>query len=642
MGPASVGFGQSSMKREPAVPFESPDVPLGDLLAQVAAGKIQLPDFQREWKWDSDRIASLIASVAQGHPVGVVMTLEVGAGDGMHFAPKPLAGVDAASLSKPEQLLLDGQQRTTSLFQALYSGKVVATKDARDKKISRWYYLDMKTAMITGADLEDAVVAIPEDRKLRDNFGRDVIADYSTTQAECAAEMFPVGILFDQDAVNQWMVAYLQLHEADMAERLGRWTAFQKQVLKEITDYTVPVIRLTKGTPKEAVCTVFEKVNTGGVPLNVFELLTATYASDGFRLKEDWQARKARLDTRGVLRSFENTDFLQVISLLATRSRRLAHLDAGKALAEAPGVSCKRRDILRLSLDDYKAWAEPVTEALDWCYEFLSQEHLFRAQDLPYRTQLVPLAALRVVLGNNAEAHGKRAMLRRWYWSGVLGEMYGGTTETRFARDVEQVVPWLDGGEEPGTVADANFRAARLLTLKTRNSAAYKGVYALLMEAECLDWIKHQPMNMSSFFGYKIDIHHIFPKHWCVTHGIDHNRQESIVNKTAISFDTNRIIGGRSPAEYVSVLEKRAGVEGDDLDKVLSTHFIDPAALRAADFDCFFTQRRAALIALISDAMGKPVVEDVPESADADDAAQYEPEPDDPSEDDLLPLDGAA
>jgi hypothetical protein len=617
------------------VPFESPDVPLGDLLKQVATGKVQLPDFQREWKWDTDRIASLIASVAQGHPVGVVMTLEVG-GEGVHFAPKPLAGVTATAVVEPEQLLLDGQQRTTSLFQSLYSGKPVATKDAREKKISRWYYIDMNVAMAPDGDVQDAVIAVPEDRKIRDNFGRDVVADYSTTQGECAAEMFPVGILFDQAATDQWMVTYLQLQEADMAQRLDRWSAFKVKVLNEITDYKVPVIRLTKGTSKEAVCTVFEKVNTGGVPLNVFELLTATFASDDFRLKDDWQARRARLDTRAVLRSFESTDFLQVISLLATRARREAHLSAGKSIAEAPGVSCKRRDILKLTLTDYQAWAEPVTLALDWCYEFLSQEHLFRAQDLPYRTQLVPLAALRVILGNEAESHGKRALLRRWYWSGVLGEMYGGTTETRFARDVEQVVPWLVGGEEPGTVADASFRAARLLTLKTRNSAAYKGVYALLMEAECLDWIKHQPMNMASFFNYKIDIHHIFPKDWCGKHGIDHNRQESIVNKTAISYDTNRIIGGKSPADYVKVLEARAGVEGDVLDKVLSTHFLDPSTLRAADFDAFFSHRRGALIGLISKAMGKPVIEDLALAAEVDDAAEYEPQDDDVTDDDLI------
>lgn len=617
------------------MPFESPDVPLGDLLKQVATGKIQLPDFQREWKWDTDRIASLIASVAQGHPVGVVMTLEVG-GEGVNFAPKVLAGVKSSGVGAPEQLLLDGQQRTTSLFQALYSGEAVATKDAREKKIKRWYFIDIAKAMGADADLEEAIVAVPDDKVIRDNFGRDVIADYSTTESQCRAEMFPVASIFDNAKSNAWMVAFLQLDTDGMPARLARWNEFQEQVLKQITDYMVPVIRLTKATPKEAVCTVFEKVNTGGVPLNVFELLTATFASDDFRLKDDWQDRRARLDRRAVLRSFENTDFLQVISLLATRARREDHLVAGKPPAEAPGVSCKRKDILRLSLRDYQTWAEPVTKALDWCHEFLSHEHLFRSQDLPYRTQLVPLAALRVLLGNKADVHGTHALLRRWYWSGVLGEMYGGTTETRFARDVEQVLPWLEGGAEPGTVADANFRAARLITLKTRNSAAYKGVYALLMQADCLDWIKHQPMNMASFFDYKIDIHHIFPKDWCAKNGIDHNRQESIVNKTAISFDTNRIIGGKSPAEYVKVLEKRAGVQAEDLDKVLRTHLLDPAALRAADFGTFFTRRRAGLIALMSEAMGKPVVEDLTEVAEIEEVGDYEAEEDDITDDDLV------
>ncbi len=81
----------------------------------------------------------------------------------------------------PEQLLLDGPQRTTSLFQALHSGRPVAIKDARERRISRWYYIDMNIAMAPDGDLQDAVVAVPEDRKVRDNFGRDVTADYSTT-----------------------------------------------------------------------------------------------------------------------------------------------------------------------------------------------------------------------------------------------------------------------------------------------------------------------------------------------------------------------------------------------------------------------------------------------------------------------------
>jgi hypothetical protein len=56
-----------------------------------------------------------------------------------------------------------------------------------------------------------------------------------------------------------------------------------------ISSYNVPVISLTEENKKEAVCSVFENVNTGGVPLNVFELLTASFASDGYRLRQDWE-----------------------------------------------------------------------------------------------------------------------------------------------------------------------------------------------------------------------------------------------------------------------------------------------------------------------------------------------------------------
>ncbi len=253
-----------------------------------------------------------------------------------------------------------------------------------------------------------------------------------------------------------------------------------------------------------------------------------------------------------------------------------------------------------------------------WAAGFLAQQHVFQAEHLPYRTQLVPLAAIRSVLGHQAETHAADKKLRRWYWSGVLGELYGGAVETRFARDLEQVVPWIrEKGPEPITVTEASFQASRLLTLRTRNSAAYKGVYALLMREGCMDWVYRQPMNMASFLDLAVDIHHIFPKAWCQKNGIDHARRESIVNKTALSATTNRKIGGRSPAEYVKAVEAAAGIVGDELDTVLRSHLLHPAALRVADFEAFFADRRARLLELIGQAMGKPIVDTELESATA-------------------------
>lgn len=612
------------------MPFESPDYALGDLLRGVHEGKIQLPDFQREWKWDDDRIAGLLASITLGFPVGVVMMLDVLGVDDMNFAKRTVAGVGDRPGIDAERLLLDGQQRLTSLYQSLWSKTPVATADPRGKKLSRWYYLDIAATLDPNADREEAILSVPAEKVIRADFGRAIAADYSTRTLECQNEVFPLSGVFDNAVRNEWMVTYLKLDEDGMAARLDRWNEFQTNVLNNLLQYKLPVIVLTKGTPKEAVCTVFEKVNTGGVALNVFELLTATFAADNFRLNDDWKARKARLDERPVLRTVANTDLLQGVALLTSLTRKQGFTGPE---SETPGVSCKRRDILRLTLSDYERWAEPVTRGLLWAAEFLAGEHIFKADDLPYRTQLVPIAAIHAALGPAMETHGIVDQLRRWYWCGVLGELYGGTTETRIGRDLEQFIPWTTGGPEPGTVYEAAFQPSRLLTLRTRNSAAYKGIYALLMRSNCEDWAKAKAISLASFFDYSIDIHHIFPKAWCEKHKIDAAQRESIVNKTAISSETNQSIGGRAPADYLARLEKKSGIAARTLDAIVATHAIDPRHLRANDFDAFFGDREGRLLHLIGEAMGKHPPSESDESEGTE--AGFEPEPEDIDESEL-------
>jgi hypothetical protein len=114
-------------------------------------------------------------------------------------------------------------------------------------------------------------------------------------------------------------------------------------------------------------------------------------------------------------------------------------------------------------------------------------------------------------------------------------------------------------------------------------------------------------MSFATYEEEKIDIHHIFPKVWCQANKIEAKRMDCIVNKTAISARTNRIIGGASPAKYLAALERRAGVGSETLDRILATHLISAETLHADDFEAFFEARREALIELIRTAMGKTV-----------------------------------
>lgn len=588
--------------------FQTPKESLEDILKAVRDGKTQLPDFQRDWVWDDDHIVSLLASISLNYPIGAVMVLQVDS-EGTRFLPRPVEGAAVTTNAPPEALILDGQQRITSLFQALFRDEPVTTKDAKGKPIKRHYYIDIRKALSPGCDREDAIASTPADRVFR-NFRGEPVADYSSEELECLHEMFPLPLIFDTARLFRWQTRYVSAVDAEREARMERWIAFQDQIIQRFLQYQVPVILLLKDTPKEAVCQVFEKVNTGGVPLTVFELLTATYAVSGFRLRDDWAERRRALVEQPVTRNIESSDFLQAVSLLATYYRRKHAVEGGISVDRAPAISCKRKDILDLELEEYQRWAPEVLKGYRTAARLLTGLSIFSATDVPYRTQLTPLAAALAMLGSRWESASVREKLSRWFWCGVFGEMYGGTTETRFARDLPELLAWMDGGAEPATITEANFAESRLLTLRTRNSAAYKGIYALLMREGCLDFRTGEAISVGTYFDEQYDVHHIFPQKYCIDHRIDAKLYDSIINKTAISARTNRIIGGNAPSIYLGRLSSSDGMPASRLDEVLRSHLIEPMTCRADDFEAFFDSRRIALLARIEAAMGKPCIRD--------------------------------
>ncbi|HXL93268.1 MAG TPA: DUF262 domain-containing protein [Streptosporangiaceae bacterium] len=596
--------------------FESPPLDLRELLDHIYSGQIQLPDFQRSWKWDDERIVSLLATVTLGYPLGVVMTLRTG-GTGTRFKPRPLAGADVPAGIEPAELLMDGQQRLTSLFQALRAGKPVETTDSRKKNVTRWYYLDISRSLNPLISREEAILSVPADRKVRDGASRGV--DLSTQEAECAAGLFPLRLAFDASAINEWQRGYVRSDET----RWDIWGTFQSQVLKNVADYRLPVIRLAKETPKEAVCTVFEKVNTGGVPLNVFELLTATYAGDlahfeahgeDFQLPGHWKLVREELAEHAMLETLQDTDFLQAICLVSTHYRRRGRADVDPFTQ--PAASCKRGDILDLPLDEFIKWSPEVVAALHWTAGFLGRQGVFGAADLPYRGQVTSLAAIRAVMGADTDGPEAEDKISRWYWCGVLGEQYGGSPDSRLPRDLEQVVAWVRGGRAPDSVAEATFPETRLNTMSSRNSAAYKGVLALLMRQGCIDWTyTKEPINATIFADQQVDVALVFPKVWCDKKGISRERRDSIVNKTPLTNRTRRIMGSHAPDVYLRQLEAEAGMPGNWMDDIVGTHLIDSRFLRGKglsstglsdrSFAEYYETRAVMLKNLIDEAMGK-------------------------------------
>jgi hypothetical protein len=592
--------------------FDSTREGLLDLLRFIRKGDIQLPDFQRGWVWDDEHVRSLLASISLSYPIGAVMMLQTGNED-VKFKARTVEGVQLSSSVEADRLILDGQQRLTSLFQALNAERPVLTRDLRGRPIYRWYYLDMEAALNPNVEREDAVISLPDTRQVK-NFRGEVIEDYSSPEKEYERGLFPISQVFD---CSNWQEGHQEYWDYDK-DKIKLFRQFNKEIIKRFEQYQVPVISLGKETPKEAVCQVFEKVNTGGVSLTVFELLTATFAAEDYLLRQDWADRKARLTEFRILQYIESTDFLQSVTLVASLQRQKVAIASGTPPEKAPGISCKRRDILRLTLEEYQTWADPITRGFQEAAKLLHGQKIFTARDIPYKTQLVPLAAIFTVLGEKSLNHGVRERLIRWYWCGVFGELYGSAIESRFAKDLPEVLAWIEGGPEPDTVAVANFIPSRLLGLRTRNSAAYKGIYALLMKYGAPDFRSGIPINEQVYFDEKIDIHHIFPQDWCRKAGLDSKRYDSVINKTPLSAGTNKRISNKPPSKYLATLQKGAEISEEKMDSILTEHLISPDALRANDFESFFSAREAALLERIGQAMGKTIVRDESGSVDYD------------------------
>lgn len=569
---------------------------LEDLMKGIACGRIQLPDFQRGWVWSDLKIRKLIASITCGYPISAAMFLEYGGALKLKY--RPFTGIDNTAVL-PEQLVLDGQQRLTSVYQSMYNDKPALTKTENNNEVEVFYYIHIPTA-INSSDREDAIISVPKDRVIRKNFNRDIEMDLSTREKEFENKMFPVNLLLKMAEGGIWRSQYSAYYSHN-PEICAEYDKFFNSIVCPLSKYALPIIYLDKETPKEAVCRVFENVNTGGVSLTVFELVTAIFAMDApedWNLRDDWEKRKAKSFSGDILaKTITATDFLTACTLLATYK-------AGGT------VSCKRKDVLNLTRDEYLKYANGLEDGFVEAEKLLQRNRIFTSQNLPYSTQLIPLSVLCTLLKEKDLLHvaGVRNKIEQWLWCGIFGELYGGANETRFVQDVTGVMKWVtDGGALPRTITDAYFRPTRLLGLQSRQSAAYKGIMALILKNQSKDFISGQDMDFTVFKAEFVDIHHVFPKAYCEGKKYPKSKYNSIVNKTPIFYTTNRKIGGVAPSEYLSKIEVKYNLASDMLDRYLESHWLDADLMRTDDFDQFIIKRAGRLLDAISDAMGKTI-----------------------------------
>jgi len=549
-------------------------VSLKFLLEMIHNRAMALPDFQRDFVWDPYATDELIESIISNYPAGSLLRIKNG--QKLLFRPRAFKGAPELSGVKPAYLILDGQQRLTSLYQAFYgSGE-------------HSYYLHLAD-LEKEKELEDCAFYKKADE------GRK---EYGTIEQQAQALVFPMARVFGgAGGFSGWQNQVLRIRGGDATTILDlqeRLTKLHEKWIKPIEEYDFPVVTLSEETEGQAVCMIFETLNRTGIKLSVFDLLTARFWPEDFDLRQKWKEAQIEFP---ILEEYEIDPYytLQVIGLLEPGADR-------DEKVRAPSV--KRKAILDMKVEQARRGWEAAVNGLAEALTIL-RDHcgVLKADLLPYNTIAIPMGAAWAAQSETTGvgAGANRLKILRWFWCSVFGQKYENAPNSQAEKDFGELQRWMKGGEPPESVGKFKFET-NLREVTPRQRAVYRGVMALILQNDALDFHKRGKITSQLLMDKKnpIDDHHIFPRAFLDDKGEDESLRDCIVNRTFIDRITNRRLSKRAPSDYFSDIRKDWG--GPETDEMLRSHVLPEGAqspLLNDAFDKFLDWREQALKDLI-------------------------------------------
>ena len=548
---------------------------LKTLLSEIHERTTVLPDFQRDFVWEPSETQDLIVSIANNYPAGSILRVR----DAKRvFAAREFEGAPPLGSTKHTFLVLDGQQRLTSLYQAFYG-----LGEHR-------YYLSIRK-LIDGVDFEEAIFyerATTKWAKSREDFAM-----------QAKELILPLSVLKGgSGGFGQWSRRVSrQLEDKERIELEDALDSIEGKWIQIIDDYHFPVVTLSDNTEPDALCTIFETLNRTGVKLGVFELLTARFWPQNINLRALWSKAKADFP---IIETYEVDPYyvLQGISL---------------ACRKAP--SCKRGDVLNLAAADITAWWDKVVGGLATGLEILRDDcKVMLPKWIPYQTMLPPLAAILAKVSDikTAEAGAYREKIKRWFWCAVFGQAYENAPNSVSAKDVVEILPWFEGGDVPETVGVFRFDPRALRDVSPRQRAIYRGTICLILGRGARDFHTQAVITGKIMTEEGIDDHHLCPAAYLERQGVKPARiRDCVLNRTLIDRTTNQIISDRAPSDYLSEIRNTPGFP---FDAVLASHTLptgEGSPLLRDDFDAFLAWRQEQIWQEIVRVTGATVASDL-------------------------------
>ncbi len=509
------------------------------LMADIENGTIKIPQFQRDFVWDTKKSASLIDSIVKGYPIGTFIFWKT------KEELRSVKNIGGIALPETEdgdyiEYVLDGQQRLTSLFASMKGVQI-----QRDKKIE----------------------------------------DFSLMYLDLDADESEQVVIHFQELVDISNQRYIKLCDLLTGE-LTYLASFSKERQKKITYYkqrleaynysTISV----KEAPLDIATDIFTRINVGGKPLSLFEIMVAkTFDREkDFDLSEKFEEFTSTLESVNY-ETISSATGLQTVSLVLSGE-------------------CTKKQILKLKKEDIIDVWPKIVDSIETSVDYFRTYYRIPVSKLlPYNALLAPFAYFFTKHKDRPTGEIQR-LLQDFFWRCSLSERYSSAVESKLAQDVKKIDTILkaerpkydwsvdistDYIEENGWFsAGRSYIKALLCILTSKQPKSFVDGASVKVSN---DWLKQA--NSRNY-------HHFFPRAYLRKRKEEEEDINHILNITIVDdFLNKKLIGAKAPSKYMTSFKEK----NPELQKHMKTHLIndlDKFGIWEDDYDTFWDKRAAA------------------------------------------------
>ena len=503
------------------------------LMNDIEKGIIKIPQFQRDFVWSKEKSAKLLDSIVKGYPIGTFILWKTK--DELR-ALRNIGGIELPRTPKGDfiQYVIDGQQRLTTLFASLKGLKIQRVDHEEDYSE---FYIDLVAK-------EDEQIVLT-DRDDTDHHKLIKLSDLLHGKLKIFA-------------------SYSEVFQERIQKYKDRLNAYQFSAV------------LIKDAPIDVATEIFTRLNVGGKPLTVFEIMVAkTFDSRrDFDLAEKYDELISDLETVDYGTVPESV-VLQTISMLLAKE-------------------CRKKDILKLDrkkvIDIWPRVVDAIKSTVDY---FRNYYRIPVSYLIPYPNLIVPFSYY-FYKKKDKPTGDRQKYLEDFFWRVALGGRYSQSVEGRLAQDINKIEKIIKGDiPKYDWAVDTSSEFIRSNGWFSLGRSFIKGMLCLLAHREPKSFIDNSVIRISNDWlkqANSKNYHHFFPRAYLKKKGVEENDINHIANITIVDdFLNKREIRAQAPTKYMKTIKKK----NPDLARCMKTHLIniETFGIFEDDYNKFFIER---------------------------------------------------